>query len=384
MKSLQLFIICILLQLSVFGQTRTVRGIVYDKQYRNHIEGVSVTPDFFENDSTDNRGRFKVYYPRKYKDTIRFSHPDYYPYLTKINNNKPQFIYLVPKKILLDTLFYDVFEGNAVLNGRIFGIVTRNDLDSVTLKLENSKKVGYSAKDGKFEFVLPISTDRLIASKKGYFNDTILLSGNNFFKNHEVFLVPDYLKSNSSIDKCYYSNIFMVAPNELLNVSIGLKYVHFIKRKHAFGLQFSYYIPTCRSIPLSVNVNYSGIKVSPTYRYYFMRSLSNQSFVEGKIIGGYLNFKSLPYREASYQEDFEFLPASFYSYGIGINWGFEDIVLNSHAIFGFSIGFQYFPMYIEYSYTNEHNIQYDAQTWWWYLYGPGSIVEIKIYIGGIF
>jgi hypothetical protein len=372
------------LYVNSYGQTRAIRGIVYDKSTRVHIEGVTITPDFFENDSTDERGRFKVYYPRKYKDTIRFSHPDYYPYLTKINDARPNFIHLTPRTTPIDTIFYSVFDRNATLTGRIYDIQTKEELDSIALKIEDNKKVGYTNKYGEFEIIIPLSTNFIVASGNDYKADTLQLSSRDFNKENAIYLFNKNKITSSTKADYYYSNLILFVPNQLLNVAVGLSYVHFINLKHAVGLQSTYYIPGSRPILFSANVNYSGLKISALYRYYFMRNMSNQSYVEGKITGGYFDFKSIPYSYEGYGEEYRYKPANFNSYGFGINWGFEDIVRNSHVVFGFSIGFQYFPMNVETSYIDEHDVTWKTETWWWYLYGPGSIMEIKIYLGGIF
>ena len=49
-----------------------------------------------------------------------------------------------------------------------------------------------------------------------------------------------------------------------------------------------------------------------------------------------------------------------------------------------NIGFQYFPVDWPDKAKDSNGTTYDHNKTWWYFGGPGSIIEIKIAIGGIF
>ena len=384
MRIVILLIILSFLQTVAHGQTRTIRGIVYDKQTNAHIQGVKITPDFYGNDTTNETGRFKVFLLKKYKDTVNFTHEDYYPFTSKINDSKPRFIYLTPRNILLDTIFYPVFDEISTLNGKVFETKTRKYLNNICFQLEDKKIVGYSDKRGEFEIALPKSTRKLLVSGKDYITDTLNIYKKDFSKEQHVFLVPVDFSGDLSKENNYYSNIALLAVNELLSKSIGIRYLRFINIKHAIGLHASYYLLTQRNVPYNGPNKYTSLKLSALYRYYFMRNMSNQSFVEGKLIGGYFDFKSLAYSRSGLGEDFIYIPVTFNSFGFGVNWGYEKISRNKHLVFGLSVGLQYFPMHVETIYIDEHDVTWETDTWWWYGYGPGSLLEIKIYLGGIF
>ncbi len=385
MKALAFFFLFCFFTLTSWTQTRTVRGVVFDKISGARISGVKITPDFFGNDTTDSKGRFHVYLPKKYQDTITLTHRNYYPFILKINNASPRIIYMIPKSVLLDTLFYEVFDGNEMLYGRVFDFNTRKGIENVVFKTLDEKKVGYSGKEGKFDFVIPVSTGSLIVSHNDYKTDTAIVTDKDFTSEFPVFMHAEHPKTNHSDRGGYYRNLLWIPLNELFNVSFGLSYVRFLKKNHAVGLKGSYYMLLKRPIPFSTSNKYSGVKLSFVYRGYLQRNMSNQSFVEGKITGGYFDFEKFVYSQGGLGEDFISRPLSFSTFGLGINWGYEDIIKGSkHLVFGFSMGFQYFPLNTSTTYIDENNIEYIADNWWWYLYGPGSVFEIKIYLGGIF
>ncbi|MFA5417728.1 MAG: hypothetical protein WC341_04635 [Bacteroidales bacterium] len=50
----------------------------------------------------------------------------------------------------------------------------------------------------------------------------------------------------------------------------------------------------------------------------------------------------------------------------------------------FNIGFQFMPHNYAREITGEHGEKYKHNPLWWYLGGPGSEIELKLAIGGIF
>lgn len=393
MKSFQLFIICILLHLSVFGQTRTVRGIVYDRQNRNHIEGVSITPDFFENDSTDERGRFKVYYPRRYKDTIRFSHPEYYTYLTIIKDSKPKFIYLTPRSIPIDTIFHEVFNDNIVITGKVFDSVTKSVLKYARISLMNEQIIGYSNERGEFEIVIPSETNFIWVSDSFHVAKKVFTNSKSLTRPLRIHLNSIEHSSVNQYQDNYYKNVITWAPFELVNGAVAFSYERFIEKKQSVGIHTSLYIFGRNSnfFDMGYNENrFKGVKLAPFYRYYLRGIKIRGIYIEGKIPVGYFNFSELFYAWLNYDTSQGIdIEQSFWSAGVSASVGVSfNFPRSKHVVAYISIGLQYFPMNVaETIYASDYQGEmrkYYLQPNWWYISGPGSILEFKFLVGGIF
>jgi hypothetical protein len=135
---------------------------------------------------------------------------------------------------------------------------------------------------------------------------------------------------------------------------------------------------------------YTGIKLSPYYRYYIWRNKSNGGFLEGKISWGYFDFEEINYFEASShdEEDAKFFSETSNSLGGGVSFGWMIRLHQSPVIINLSLGVQYFPLNVpktkQVKVDSWYFIKYEVDDLFWNMAGPGSQVEIKFMIGGIF
>ena len=128
---------------------------------------------------------------------------------------------------------------------------------------------------------------------------------------------------------------------------------------------------------------FTGIKISPYFRFYFKRNKSYGFYVQGATIIAYFDFSVLNYNYSN--SNTISVPTIFWTYGLSGALGFTNILGNSkHFIIDMNIGWQYLPAPFAENITNEHNTEYTHNSLWWIVGGPGSVIEIKLAIGGIF
>jgi hypothetical protein len=190
-----------------------------------------------------------------------------------------------------------------------------------------------------------------------------------------------------------HKNAIMFSPAELMVGAVAFRYERFLKDFHSIGLHTSVYLYGYDSFYNPFNryypAWYQGIKLTPFYRFYPVRTAEYGFFLEGKIPFGHFNFHDLRYYRVSYDDDVENIPQSFWTVGaaIALGWSFGFPKLN-HGIANLSLGLQYFPfnapLTIE-TYGQEGElITYESDVFWWYFNSAGAVVEIKFTLGGIF
>ena len=183
-----------------------------------------------------------------------------------------------------------------------------------------------------------------------------------------------------------YKNVIGILPLELVTGSIGLMYLRFIKPRHSVGIYSSVYLFGYGHTPFGGgNSKFKGFKLAPFYRYYVWRKTKTGGFIQGKAIIGYFNFHQLYYAWDVDSRYGEYRSEQFWNAGFSVAWGFSfKLPRFTHGVFELTAGYQYFTMSVP---PTTHSDQYgilEVDSLWWYLFGPGSMVEIKLIFGGIF
>ena len=111
--------------------------------------------------------------------------------------------------------------------------------------------------------------------------------------------------------------------------------------------------------------------------------------MEAKISAGYFHFDEVDYRLNSASNRRFTKEEFFWTAGFGVSVGsMVRLVRSQHGVMNISIGYQYFPIKIPetsyYTIDEETTITVSTDNSWWYWGGPGSYVEIKFTLGGIF
>lgn len=122
----KLFVLCtvLLLAANVNGQGKTISGTIIDNYSFSRIEGVQIfLAPSYGIDTSNKKGKFKLNLSYNYLGTMKFVHPDYYPFYKKIakgDNMHPQSIMLIPRKLLLDTVCQIAFKENKRIKALCF------------------------------------------------------------------------------------------------------------------------------------------------------------------------------------------------------------------------------------------------------------------------
>jgi hypothetical protein len=238
-------------------------------------------------------------------------------------------------------------------------------------------------------------TEASIVSHKDYYSYIADVPAN---KNNipDVILMeplkPKILKDSSFKAK----NSVRLVLNSLFAGAVEIDYERFLRQKHSVGLKSSFYlykgIPYVEMILFSSNemATFTGIKFSPYYRYYFWRNKTNGGFVEGKISYGNFDFEDINYFEVPSHddEDAKSFSETSNSLGFGGSFGWMIHSTRSPVVLNFSLGVQYFSLNVpKNKYIEEYGgylRPYEVDDLFWYMFGPGRVIEIKFMIGGIF
>jgi hypothetical protein len=257
----------------------------------------------------------------------------------------------------------------------------------VQVKLRNEtsglgiKDVRISTSDNAYSFVterkniilirIPKSTDSLVFDHKNYFSHTIGLKPGT--RRVKVVLTPLVLDSN---DLPKLKNSLTFSPLILPWGRLELTYERYIKTQFSLGVILKWYFKEQKGM----YNKFTAYQASPFFRYYFVRKKSYGFYMQAKLMIAYFDFSQIIYEWDKYDKYSE---DRFWTGGAGFAIGYNDVLGNSkHLILDMHVGFQILPLY--YPYSLESDDMYKSRSLWWFVGGPGTIIEVRISIGGIF
>lgn len=179
-------------------------------------------------------------------------------------------------------------------------------------------------------------------------------------------------------------NSVLIAVNEIMNFALATRYTHLLNRKAAIGVHLSIYTSSIMQGAISKE-NYNGFKLSAYYQYYLINNLKGGIYLEPKLSIGYFDANNITYHGG--EDETIHYPYNYMAAGAGASIGFLFYIENS-GIIGFSLGIQYFrsgapPTVVvdnqEYSRIS-NDIMYSGPPFW-ETFGPGAIVDFKLFIG---
>lgn len=207
----------------------------------------------------------------------------------------------------------------------------------------------------------------------------------------DIIHIPDhpttFTKDSSNIDFWKERpNRIMLAVNELLGGSLGITYERYLHRRHTVGVVSSTYFAGWGSLVLFSygTAKFTGIKLSPFYRFYYFNNPKSGGYLEAKVTYGYLHF-----RQIYYYRDYSASYRGFYatenssSFGFGVTAGFNFRPREGIFNYGFSIGLQAFPPNLPKTlyYDDYGGLICEPDDAFWFVMGPGAVLEIKLLIG---
>lgn len=388
MKKPIIILISLLYSGLLFSQAIDIRGYVLDYYTHKEIRGVvfSYKPGEIL-DITSETGGFHIRPTLKFKKTVKLTHPDYYPVYIELEGryrHKLQTFYMLSRKFELDTIFYNSSKENKQLVGEVFDGSNLLPLGNAIVKMPEGQRIAYSNMDGEILSVVPMNTTQISVSHPDYETKNVKLKQDRNRESFSVRLNPIKFKDEDTLWKSLEYQV-SVAVNEFFIGAIGLQAQRFLGNRHAIGLHMSYYFHGSGYAYNSGNSDFQGIKIAPFYRFYTLRSKKKNFFLETKLIGGYFDFSGLFYSQPPDNKDGERFKISFSNIGFGAGMGFANLLKKSeHLLFSMTFGFQYFPMNVPSTMHSDNYGKVEVENNFWYLYGPGSYLELKLIFGVIF
>ena len=298
--------------------------------------------------------------------------------------------YLLPALIffgmIIPTLFLNAQDKQ--LRGNVYDKASREPLKDVKIVEEKNQNLTYTDSTGYFSISLP----RKRRSTFQFTHPEYLVFTHRQprnLPNKKLKILMEHLnhKERDTIWRTN-KNTLSLSLLEFITGAVAIRYERFLLPVHSVGLHTSVYLYGGNHSLFfgTYKAEYKGVKFAPFYRFYPAKSNSTGFFVEAKLPFGYFNFTSLPYTYHS-GEDAKNFPQDFWTVGAGFSLGMSfKLTKGSYGIGNFSLGLQLFPMNVPSEITEEydtHSQTYTAYNTWWYLTGPGAVVEMKFTMGGL-
>jgi len=276
------------------------------------------------------------------------------------------------------------FSQKRIATGIVFDNVNKKPVDSAMVKIRNTKQFVNTDEEGRFSIFVPGGRNYLQITHPDFQANGVNLK--TIFWKHpiDVGLLP--IESAKQYDSVWLKNKNGLSwlPFELITGSVGLQYERVLAYKQSVGVHASFYLFGWGIDDiLGVSNRFNGFKLAPFYRYYLTDNKPIRYFVEGQVISGYFHFWQIDYYHdrGYYSIDHIY---NFWSFGGGIAFGLSLRPFKAyHSFMNFSIGGQYFPTKVPEKLQTEH-YTYSTSNTWWYVYGPGAVVQFKLAFGGFF
>lgn len=285
-------------------------------------------------------------------------------------------------------ILHNLFSQEKEAKGYVFNKTTNETVSDAMVTIGSDGDSVYTDQNGIFKIAVPKKKHYLLVSKSGFKTARISLSPG--FQQRSL-LVGLQMAPDSSFLK--YRNVLTIAPLELIGGALALRYERFLKPKQSVGAHASIYLfgrnPVTFGSEYDYYVTYQGFKLSPFYRFYPIRNKTSGIFAEVKVPFGYIHFSELDYHFNSNNHPRVKLDYSFWTYGIGVSVGaMFKIPRSKHGVINISAGYQYFPIdvpaTVQYPLNDGTWLNLPTDTYWWYRGGPGTSLDLKFTIGGIF
>jgi len=261
------------------------------------------------------------------------------------------------------------------IRGKVINSKSGLGINNVSVSTMDSVYTVETRKYGNFCIKVPHNTETLVFSHNDY--QTKVFKTKSL--KHAINIRLRRIKPDS-IDLPQLNNTISYLPTKLITGAFSLRLERFIKPKYSGGMYITYYFNGRQYFG---NEEFTGTKISPYFRFYIKRNKNYGVYAQATVIIAYFNFSKLNYNYENYYT--KSVKTNFWTGGIGGSFGITDIVRNSkHVIVDINIGWQLLPSIYTTEVTGEHGEKYTHNNLWWYIGGPGSIIEIKLAVGGIF
>ncbi|MDP2724093.1 MAG: carboxypeptidase-like regulatory domain-containing protein [Bacteroidales bacterium] len=261
------------------------------------------------------------------------------------------------------------------ISGSVLNQVSYLAIDSVVVSSGDGTFTTLTKKSGNFRFTIPTTVDTLYITHPGYQSKMVKL-----IPNHNNLKLKLHRIHPDASDLPTLKNTVSFLPTKLVVGAFSMRFERFVNLKYSAGAYLTYYY---KGREFFGSEQFTGLKTSLYVRRYLKRNKSYGFYAQAAVLVAYFDFGELNYRYADYY--IKTVSTHFYTGGLGAAIGMTDIINNTkHLIVDFNVGFQFMPHNYAREITGEHGEKYKHNPLWWYLGGPGSEIELKLAIGGIF
>jgi hypothetical protein len=398
-KNLFSFLLAISFSACAFGQELHLNGEVFNKADKKPIQGAFVEVNYTgQKTQTDSLGHFSVAIPKKHGSLV-VTHPDFDPIIAQFNYPRSGTNFNF--KVGLYSKAYFLSESNASesknkdsrnFSGKVFNEQSLLPVPGVSVWVLKANKEVFTDAAGFYSLVLPKGPQFLFISHQGFYPKKAALSPpfNRQFNFGLLSIADDSIKKvrvKNEMDSIRQVNKNAISffPVQIILGGVALQYErHFKNIKNSIGMYGAAYLYGWAGN----DSRYTGFKLAPYFRHYAWMKSKKSFFFDYQLMVGYFDFHPLAYNyDYGYYRVYK--DVNFWTAGGGISLGWMMRTPRSTRNFmSISLGLQYFPMYVpnklESDAHSAGNLNYTAGKTWWYIWGPGSVVQVKITFGRIF
>jgi hypothetical protein len=252
-------------------------------------------------------------------------------------------------------------------------------LKAVFVYNADSSIVSYTNSAGYYEINIPRKYLKLYFHHEKYKPEKIRFS--HTARRQDARLAP-INKDAERYGKPAGRNAISWLPTKLIWGAVGLRYERFIGSKFSVGTYADWYF---KGQQYFGDEEYTGIKVTPTFRYFFRHHEAMGFYIQASAIIGYFDFSVLNYVHPNDHEEVYSVEDFFWTGGAGFAVGaYFAFSRGNTAFIDLNIGYQILPANYPSTVETPFGSNYEHYNTWWYMGGPGSVIEIKIAIGGLF
>lgn len=252
-------------------------------------------------------------------------------------------------------------------------------LKGVSVQTDGSRIVAYTDTNGYYRIKIPRKNLKLYFQHEQYKPEKIGFS--HTARRQDARMAPTDTAA-ARYGKPAGKNAISWLPTKLIWGAVGLKYERFIGSKFSVGTYADWYF---KGQQYFGDEEYTGIKVTPTLRYYFRHHEAMGFYIQAAAIIGYFDFSVLNYVHPDDHEEVYSVEDFFWTGGAGFAVGaYFSFSRTNIAFIDLNVGWQIMPANYPTQVETPFGSIYEHYNTWWYAGGPGSFIEIKIAIGGIF
>jgi hypothetical protein len=266
----------------------------------------------------------------------------------------------------------------------MFGYVndryTYAPLKDVSVYAADSNTIAYTDSTGYYEISIPRKNLKLYFHHNKYKSEKIGFS--HTARRQDARMAP-IAADAEKYGKPAGRNAISWLPTKLIWGAVGLRYERFIGSRFSIGTYADWYFTGQQYFG---DEEYTGIKVTPAFRYFFRHHEALGFYIQASAIIGYFDFSKLNYVTDGSSSRYVYSVADFFwtggaGFGVGAYFSFSR---KNTAFLDLNVGWQILPANYPSTVETPFGSTYEHYNTWWYMGGPGSFIEIKIAIGGIF